>query len=294
LSPEILKGRILKGIGGFYYIQDEQGAIHECKARGRFRKDGLTPLTGDNVTFSGGGFIEEIEPRKNELKRPKVVNIDVAAVVVSAEKPEIDYLLCDKLLVSIKREHIRPLLIINKCDIASMNHIEKIQHEYSGACETVCVSAKSGAGMDILKGLLENSITCFAGQSAAGKSSIINALFPELCLKTGLLSKKTDRGTHTTRQAELLITEGFTGAVVDTPGFSFFDCAEMMPEELSASYDDMSPYRKACRFTSCLHADEPDCAVKEAVDKGLISNDRYQRYLQILKEIQEKRSKKYD
>jgi ribosome biogenesis GTPase len=156
------------------------------------------------------------------------------------------------------------------------------------------VSAKSGDGIDSLKDMLDNNVTCFAGQSAAGKSSIINALFPALELKTGLLSKKTDRGTHTTRQAELLVTEGFSGAIVDTPGFSFFDCAEMQPEELSGSYDDMAPYRKACRFTSCLHVGEPDCAVKKAVENGFISKERYKRYLQILKEIQEKRSKKYD
>ncbi|MGE5493940.1 MAG: ribosome small subunit-dependent GTPase A [Burkholderiales bacterium] len=294
MNTQLLSGRIIKGIGGFYYIQDERGCIHECKARGRFRKDGVTPLTGDNVKFSPGGFIEEIEPRKNELKRPRVVNIDTAAIVVSAAKPDVDYLLCDKLLVSIKLERIRPLIIINKCDIAESSRINEIKSEYKDACETVCVSAKSGEGIDALKELLSGGITCFAGQSAVGKSSIINALFPSLGLKTGQLSKKTERGAHTTRQAELLVGEEFSGAVVDTPGFTFFDCADIAPEKLSFFYEDMAPYRDKCRFTSCLHAGEPGCAVKEAAESVHISQGRYTRYLQILKEIQEKRSRKYD
>lgn len=294
MSAQRLNGRIIKGIGGFYYIQDGEGAVHECRARGRFRKEGLTPLTGDNVVFSGGGFIEEIQPRKNELKRPRVVNVDIAAIVVSAEKPEIDYILCDKLLVSIKAAGIEPLMIINKSDIADTKHIEIILSEYEHACRTICISAKSGEGAERLKELLGGRVTCFAGQSAAGKSSVINALFPSLSLKTGGLSKKSDRGTHTTRQAELLVEQGFSGAVVDTPGFSFFDCADITPEQLSFFYDDMAPYRDKCRFTSCLHADEPDCAVKQAVEQRLLSKERYQRYLQILKEIQEKRSRKYD
>ncbi len=294
MNTQLLSGRIVKGIGGFYYIQDEQGDIHECKARGRFRKDGVTPLTGDNARFSLGGFIEEIEPRKNELKRPKVVNIDTAAIVVSAAKPDVDYLLCDKLLISIKLEHIKPLIIINKCDVADSARIEEIKNEFKGACETVCVSAKSSEGLDVLRKLLSGSVTCFAGQSAVGKSSVINALFPSLGLKTGQLSKKAERGTHTTRQAELLVGEDFSGAIVDTPGFTFFDCADITPEKLSFYYEDMAPYREKCRFASCLHADEPDCAVKEAALGGHITQGRYKRYLQILKEIQEKRSRKYD
>lgn len=294
MNTQLLSGRIVKGIGGFYYIQDEQGDIHECKARGRFRKDGVTPLTGDNARFSLGGFIEEIEPRKNELKRPKVVNIDTAAIVVSAAKPDVDYLLCDKLLISIKLEHIKPLIIINKCDVADIARIEEIKNEFKGACETVCVSAKSSEGLDVLRKLLSGGVTCFAGQSAVGKSSVINALFPSLGLKTGQLSKKAERGTHTTRQAELLVGEDFSGAIVDTPGFTFFDCADITPEKLSFYYEDMAPYREKCRFASCLHADEPDCAVKEAALGGHITQGRYKRYLQILKEIQEKRSRKYD
>lgn len=294
MRDNVLEGRILKGIGGFYYIQDQSGIIHECRARGRFRNDSVVPITGDNVYFSSGGFIEEIKPRKNELSRPRAANIDMAAIVVSAAKPDIDYMLCDKLIVSVKSKGILPLLVINKCDAAREGRVEAMLSDYKNACATICISAKTGEGLDILKERLEGRCTCLAGQSAAGKSSIINALFPSLGLKTGELSKKTDRGTHTTRQAELLTAQGFSGAVVDTPGFSFFDCAEMLPEDLCGYCDDMSPYEGACRFASCLHAGEPECGVKDAVGKGFVSSGRYERYLLILKEIEDKRSKRYD
>lgn len=288
------EGRIVKGIGGFYYVQDAEGVIHECKARGRFRNDNIVPLTGDRVRFSSEGLIEEILPRNNELARPRVANLDMAAIVISAEKPAADYMLCDKLIVSIKLQRIIPLLIINKCDIGDKKHIGSIMREYENACTAVCVSAKTGGGMDELKRLLDGRCTCLAGQSAAGKSSILNALFPGFKLKIGELSRKTDRGTHTTRQAELLTAGGFSGAVVDTPGFSFFDAADIEPSDLSRYYDDFSPYTGDCRFSSCLHAGEPGCGVKAAVSEGLISKSRYDRYIAILREIEEKRSKRYD
>ncbi|MDD5018473.1 MAG: ribosome small subunit-dependent GTPase A [Eubacteriales bacterium] len=292
------KGKILKGIGGFYYVLDEHGCVHECKARGRFRNDGIVPLPGDNVLFNlekgTGGFIEEIEERKNVLIRPKVVNVDMVAIVVSAENPKIDFLLCDKLLISIKKAGITPLMVINKCDMAVDRHIDTVYNEYATACETIRVSAKSKDGLDHLKSLLGNKCTCLAGQSATGKSSILNALFSDIELETGGLSKKTDRGRHTTRHAELMVLEGFSGTVVDTPGFSFFEDTEILPEQLSLFYDDMTPYAGDCRFSLCLHADEPDCGVKKAVEKGKISKNRYQRYLEILKECQEKRLRKYD
>lgn len=293
MSDCFYEGRIIKGIGGFYYILDELGITHECKARGRFRKDGITPLTGDNVLFTHSGFIEEIKQRKNELVRPRVTNIDTAVIVISAAKPEPDYLLCDRLLVSIKLAGIKPLLIINKCDIAAKQYVGSIIEEYKDACDVLCVSAKSGEGISELKELLKDGIACFAGQSAAGKTSIINALFPGIDLKTGNLTK-ADRGMHTTRQAELLVSQDFLGGIVDTPGFTFFEAAEIAPADLCHYYDDFSSYIGGCRFTSCLHSGEPDCAVKDAVKNGAINENRYKRYLEILNEIKLKRSKKYD
>jgi ribosome biogenesis GTPase / thiamine phosphate phosphatase len=288
------EGKIIKGIGGFYYLLDKGGCVHECKARGRFRKDGIIPLVGDNAYFLSDGFIEEIKPRKNELIRPRVANIDMAAIIVSAGKPRIDNLLCDKLIIAAKKEGIKTLIVINKCDISSPGDIYSIKQEYEKACETVCVSASTGYGLDHLKELFSGCCTCLAGQSAVGKSSILNALFPGLSLETGGLSKKIDRGTHTTRQVQLLKLNGFAGTVVDTPGFSSFDAVDIEPHELSGYYDDMAAYLKNCRFAKCLHTVEPECGVKDAVQEGLISNTRYMRYLEILKEIQEKRLTRYD
>lgn len=293
-----LKGTILKGIGGFYYVRDEQGNIHECKACGRFRKDNIIPLPGDHVRFTlnegAYGFIDDILERRNELLRPRVANVDQVAIVVSVYKPKADCLLCDKLIVQSKMAGIRPLLVLNKCDAADESEIEALSREYKSVCATIKVSAATGDGLSELKEHLNNRCTCFAGQSAVGKSSILNALFPELALEIGGLSKKTDRGRHTTRHAELLVMDDISGMVVDTPGFSFLENADLKPEQLSHYYSDMQPFLHECRFTSCLHANEPQCAVKEAVKEGLISEGRYQRYLTILKELQEKRLKEYD
>lgn len=297
-GTKLSQGKIIKGVGGFYYVLDSCGNIHECKAAGRFRKDGIIPLPGDNVRFAAQensyGFIEEIEKRRNEMHRPRVANIDMAAIIVSAEKPNIDYLLCDKLLISIKKAEIEPLMIINKCDVAQEKRAESIQNEYSNACKTIRVSAVNKEGLDYLKQQLAGKCTCFAGQSAAGKSSILNALFSSLDLKTGGMSKKTDRGKHTTRHAELLLLDDFSGTVVDTPGFSLFDTADILPEQLYQYYDDIVPYADECKFSSCLHEKEPQCKVIEAVNQGKINKNRYQRYLQILKEVKEKRKKRYD
>ncbi len=297
-ETELIKGKITKGIGGFYYVLDEKGRIHECKARGRFRNDGQTPLPGDNVLFVSQtdtyGYIDELLERKNILVRPRVANVDMAAIVVSAEKPTIDYLLCDKLLISVIREGIIPLIVINKCDAADDAKWQMIEDTYRNVCDTVCVSAKNGDRLDLFKQHLAGKCTVFAGQSAAGKSSLINALFDGFQLETGGLSKKTARGMHTTRHAELLVQSDFSGTIVDTPGFSSFDGVDILPEQLSAYYDDFRPYIKHCRFASCLHSEEPDCSVKDAVKSGQINDGRYTRYLTILKELQEKRLRKYD
>ncbi len=293
-----MTGRILKGVGGFYYVLDVNEKTHECKARGRFRNDGMTPLPGDFVRFSisegCSGLIEEILPRKNELKRPRVVNVDMIAIVVSVYKPPVDKLLCDKLIIYAKKSNIQPVLVINKCDAVDSQEVEELQSEYRNVCPSLCVSAATGEGLDALKSYLAGCCTCFAGQSATGKSSLLNALFAGLSLETGGLSKKVDRGRHTTRHAELMVLQGFSGTVVDTPGFSFLEANDIQPSELCALCDDLSIYSHQCRFISCLHDKEPQCSVKAAVADGLISKDRYQRYLTILNELQEAKENKYD
>lgn len=298
MSNRSKSGTILKGIGGFYYVRDADGNVHECKAKGSFRNDKLVPLPGDHVRFSAGdgvfGFIEEICERRNELKRPRVANIDQVAIVASVQKPKADCLLCDKLIVQSKLAGITPLLVFNKCDAADEDAAAALAREYQNACAYVFVSATAGDGLGALKERLRGRITCFAGQSAVGKSSLLNALFPGLSLETGGLSKKTDRGRHTTRHAELLVMRDIDGMAVDTPGFSFLENADLPPERLSRYYDDIRPFADGCRFLSCLHDREPQCGVKDAVARGDISEGRYQRYLTILKELQEKRLREYD
>lgn len=293
-----MKGKILKGIGGFYYVLGDDGTVYECKARGRFRKDGITPLPGDNVHFSvdedGYGFIEEIDKRRNELVRPKVANVDMVAVVASAGVPKIDVMLCDKLIISALKNNIEPIMVINKCDSVSEELTHKFIDEYKNVCKTIFVSAKTKQGIDKLKEYMRDKCTCFAGQSAAGKSSLLNALFASLNLKTGGLSKKTDRGKHTTRHAELMLLNDFNGTAVDTPGFSFLDTDNTAPEDLASFYPDFSEYTGECRFVSCLHAGEPDCSLKRAVAQGEVNENRYQRYLKLLRELQEKRQRQYD
>lgn len=290
-----MTGKILKGVGGFYTVQDEDGKQYECRACGRFRNEGETPLPGDAVEFSPEtAYIDQILPRRSELKRPRVANVDMVAIVASADKPKIDALLCDKLIISARRNGIEPLLVLNKCDAAAQSDIDKICADYHGAVDTLCVSARTGLGLDELKARLSGKCTCFAGQSAVGKSSLLNALFHGLTLKTDGLSRKTDRGKHTTRHAELLVPEGFLGTVVDTPGFSFFENDDIEPEALWKHYNDMRPFGGHCRYPSCLHVGEPDCGIKDALQRGDISQTRYDRYLEILKELKEKRDKRYD
>ena len=295
MTDSNMTGKILKGIGGFYTVMDAYGKQYECRACGRFRNEGETPLPGDDVEFSPQtAYIEKILPRRSELKRPRVANIDMVVIVACADKPKIDALLCDKLIISARRNGIQPLLVMNKCDAASQDDTRKICTDYRGAVDTLCASARTGLGLETLKEKLMDQCSCFAGQSAVGKSSLLNSMFPALTLKTDGLSRKTDRGKHTTRHAELLVLEGFSGTVVDTPGFSLFESDDIEPEALWEYCADIRPFSRGCRYPSCLHAGEPDCGVREAVQRGDISEARYARYLEILKELKEKRDRRYD
>lgn len=292
-----MEGLILKGVGSFYTVLDAQGAEHVCKARGRFRKEHVTPVPGDRVSFSHNageeGSIAEILPRRNLLTRPAVANVDKLMVVMAASAPRPDLLLVDKLLLQCEQAGIAPVLVLNKCDERDEALFEAILAQYTGTGYALyAVSAHSGEGVENLRTEIAGNVCCFAGQSAVGKSSLLNALLPELSLAVGGLSRKTERGKHTTRHAELWIAYG--GALVDTPGFSLLEADAIEPETLSSFYPEMRERAKECRFAKCLHASEPDCAVKPLLESGALSMERYERYLMILEELKEKRKHRYD
>ncbi len=226
-------------------------------------------------------------PRKNQLARPAVANIDSVILVVSADKPDIDFLLCDKLLIQADRLGIHPVLAINKTDLNKENaYIINEQYSYY---DTVYVSALEYHGIEELKDVIRGQCVCLSGQSAVGKSSLVNALNEELQLETGGLSKKTERGKHTTRQAELIYLKDLSAYIVDTPGFSMFDMSDIKKEELGQYYREFTEYAGECRFSSCMHDQEPGCAVKSALQAGEISTERYDRYLKLLNLIGERK-----
>ncbi len=290
-------GTITKGVGGFYTVFAEDKLDYVCKARGLFRKNGETPVPGDRVEFSvdtkGDGYLLRISARQNQLVRPMVANIDMLLIVVSAEEPQPDLELADKLLLYCAKQHIMPVIVINKCDDGENEAARRIERQYADArYKIVTVSAATGFGIDKLSALLDGSTICLAGQSAVGKSSLLNGLLG-LKLETGELSPKTERGRHTTRHAELLkIPSG--GLIADTPGFSMLDSIPVEPEEIPSLYPEFLALDGMCRFTSCMHISEPHCAVKAAVDAGKIPKERYERYVKIANEAIKSRRHRYD
>lgn len=289
-----MQGLVLKGIGSFYTVLGDDGTEYTIKARGRFRKEGISPVVGDCVTFDvvegNDGYMTDILERKNLLIRPSVANIDKLITVISASHPQPDFLMLDKLILRCEQLGIAPVIVLNKCD--SLLNDPLFQYRSAGY-QTFMVSALTGEGVAELKTALEGSICCFAGQSAVGKSSLINAIMPQLDLEVGGLSRKTSRGKHTTRSVSLIPFEG-GGALLDTPGFSLIDTEPMEAEDLSQLYPEMRRHLHLCRFAGCLHVSEPDCGVKDAVKSGEISKERYERYKLLLEEMKRQRKHRYD
>ncbi|OQB25164.1 MAG: putative ribosome biogenesis GTPase RsgA [Firmicutes bacterium ADurb.Bin182] len=291
-----MKGLVLKGIGGFYTVWTPEGEI-VCKARGRFRLDGITPVAGDEVEYEkedSQGRIVSVLPRKNALIRPCVANIDRLAIVITASSPRPDLLLVDKLMLQAYMLSIEPMLVINKIDERDCELFNSVSEQYEAAgCMMLAVSTYSGEGMDKLRGMLAGKTTCFAGQSAVGKSSILNFLIPSLNLDVDTLVSRADRGKQTTRHAELwLIDNG--GAVLDTPGFYLLDIDALEPEKLGEYYPEMRSHIRDCRFCECLHDTEPGCAVKPLIAQGKLSQGRYERYLELLEYFKTLRRRRYD
>lgn len=285
-----MRGRIKKALSGFYYVSCG-GELVTCRARGRFRKEGISPLVGDLVEFSavGGaeGIIDAIEPRRNAFSRPAVANIDQLVIVASNAIPQTDPYLIDRMTAIAALKHCEVLICINKCDLDRADALCAI-YERAGLPH-VLVSAETGEGLDALRTAISGRVSAFTGNSGVGKSSLLNALDPRFSLKVGEVSQALGRGRHTTRHVELFTLE--CGAeIIDTPGFSSFDTAELglaLKEALPETFVDFAPYLGECRFVGCGHTREKGCAVLEALRDGKLAPSRHASYLRLREELKE-------
>lgn len=295
-----MQGKIIKGIAGFYYIHIQQefnDAVYECKAKGIFRNHKIKPLVGDNVEIAildeekKAGNIEKIIPRKNILIRPAVSNVDQALVIFAAAKPEPNLNLLDRFLIMMEKQEVETVVCFNKTDAASaemQNHLQKT-YEHCGY-KVIFTSVVLEEGMDSVKDILKGKTTVLAGPSGVGKSSILNLINPDAHMETGSISKKIERGRHTTRHSELFCL-GKNTYIMDTPGFSSLYMTQMEKEELKDYFIEFQPYEQDCRFHGCVHVNEPDCGVKKALKEDKISRERYENYLLLYEEL--KNIKKY-
>lgn len=292
-----MQGIILKGIGSFYYVLDDAGAVHQVRAQRKLRRERLKPKIGDRVEITPGegeedGWIHGILPRRSELVRPPVANIDVVVIVAAAAAPLPDLMMVDRLMLNARRSHIDARLVITKCDLDE-GLADDILSQYRGAdCDPVKVSSVTGEGIDALRGKLRGRVHALAGQSGAGKSTLINALYG-LTLETGDLSRRIDRGKNTTRSCELIPVPG-GGMVLDTPGFSLLETDVFDPVEIKDSYPEFAPREGGCFFQPCYHASEPRCAVRDAVRAGEIDPKRHGRYVELLNDMRQRWRERYD
>ena len=290
-----MQGKIIKGIAGFYYVHVAESGIYECKAKGIFRKDKQKPLVGDNVSLTvldeqkKKGNITEILPRRNQLIRPAVANIDQALIIFAVLQPKPNFNLLDRFLIMMERQQVDTIICFNKTDIASEELEQKLADIYEKCgSRVVFVSALERAGIESIQEILKGKTTAVAGPSGVGKSSIINILQPAAEMEIGEISHKIDRGKHTTRHSEL-ITIAEDTYIMDTPGFSSLYVEAMEKEELKEYFAEFAEYRPCCKFNGCTHIHEPGCRVKQALEEGEISQVRYDNYVQLYKELKEKR-----
>lgn len=295
----MMKGRIIKGIAGFYYVHAEGCGTYECKAKGVFRNQKLKPLVGDLVEIEildeeeKTGNMVEILPRQSELIRPAVANVDQALVIFAAAKPKPNLSLLDRFLIMMDQQGIETIICFNKKDEATEEERIRLQNIYAGCGSRVLFTcAKQGQGVDELRELLLGHTTTVAGPSGVGKSTLINLLVPDAGMETGKISEKIDRGKHTTRHSELfrMDTDSY---IFDTPGFSSLELAGMEKEELRYSFPEFREYEGICRFQGCMHQKEPGCRVKEAVQAGFINKERYESYTILFQDLQEREKRRY-
>lgn len=286
-------GRIIKGVGGNYYVS-AKGKIYKCSARGKFRKAKITPTVGDYVQFTildeneCEGALDTIEKRKNILLRPRVANIDCAIITFAAASPDINRDLLDRFLILAETQNIPKVIIcINKSDLVSQEEKDAFASIYEPYYKVVFTSAEKNMGIDQLKEEIHGCESVFAGPSGVGKSSLINRLIPESNRQTGEISRKIERGKHTTRQVELLRADDET-YIVDSPGFTSLSLDFLQSEELEKYFREFKPYLNKCRFNDCRHLQEPDCAVKEQIGKD-INKERYDSFVSLYEELKQRR-----
>ena len=274
---------IVKGIGGFYYVRTPEGVV-ECKARGIFRKRGITPVAGDNVALSPDGtVIDEILPRKNVFIRPPIANLDVLFIVASTTQPVPSTLVLDQLTAAAIYKDVQPVLVVTKADLAAA---DQLAEAYAGSgIPLVQLHYDTGEGLDEIRAMLQGKLCAFCGNSGVGKSTLLNALAPELKRETGQISQKLGRGRHTTREVEIFEVSG--GRLADTPGFASLEAQKLCripKEDLQHTFPEFGPYFGQCRFTGCSHRSETGCAVRQAVEEGKIGKTRYASYLAMYEE----------
>ena len=296
-----MQGKILKGIAGFYYIETSDEKIYECKAKGIFRKDNIKPMVGDDVEIDiideekRIGNIIRILPRRAQLLRPPVANVDQAVILFAIVKPDPNYNLLDRFLIMMRQQNLPVIICFNKQDIASEEEKQKLTESYENCgYKVLFISVKEDKGLDDLKALLKGKTTTLAGPSGVGKSSLLNKLVPDADMQIGELSRKIERGKNTTRHSELffvkeLSDESFDTFIIDTPGFTFLELRDVSVDTLMQYYPEFEAYEPECRFGGCSHIAEPDCGVKNALEKGLISKVRYDNYKLLYEELRNMR-----
>ena len=285
-----IDGIIIKGIGGFYYVEAADGIIYECKARGVFRKEKITPLAGDKVEISvdenNKNSIDKIYERRNMFKRPPIANVDKLVIVSSVCDPRPNLLIIDRLTAVAVYKNVEPIIVFTKNDLQSAD--EYIEIYKNAGFKTFAVSNETGEGIGEVKAVIENGVCVFTGNSGVGKSSLINRMYPDFALETGEISKKLGRGRHTTRHVELLkINNGY---IADTPGFSSLDFETndlIKKDELAFCFPDFSDYIDLCKFSTCAHVNDKGCRLIEAVNNGDVMRSRHESYVTMYNEVKD-------
>ncbi len=294
-----MQGKIIKGIAGFYYVQTSDSSVYECKAKGAFRKEKIKPLVGDDVVIDiisqeeKTGNVTDILPRKSQLIRPAVANVDQALLIFATKNPEPNLNLLDRFLCMMEEQQVPIVICFNKKDIADEGFEEAMRNTYEKAgYKVIFTSAKREHGLDEIREVLKGKTSTVAGPSGVGKSSIVNLLTEGQSMETGEVSAKIGRGKHTTRHSELLYL-GDDTYIMDTPGFSSLFVPKCEPVELYSLFPEFIEPETHCRFGGCVHYKEPDCGVKAAVEAGKIATSRYENYLQIYSEMVAQQNSKY-